>query len=116
MLHLLFFNFAFYTIVFAQSEISKDSSNVVFICKSSIKYPREAEENNITGTVIIVYDIDSNCRKINIRIEKGMGYGCDEEALNAIKNCKPIFTSKNRKCVPSLNLKQPFTFRKTRDE
>jgi len=95
---------------FAQDKISKDTADKFVYCQSSFSYPDSAENNKISGTVIVLFDIDSNCRVVNIRIEKGIGYGCDEEAIKALKNCKPIFNGTKRTCTPIFNLRQPFTF------
>jgi hypothetical protein len=47
---------------------------------------------------------------VNIRIEKSVGYGCDEEAIKALKKCKPIFNGAKRTCTPIFNLSQPYKF------
>ncbi len=85
-------------------------------CQSTLSYPREAQDNNISETVVVLFDIDSNCRLVNIRIEKGIGFGCDEEAIKALKKCKPIFNGTKRICTPILNLRQPFTFKNQDDQ
>ena len=53
---------------------------------TGMHYPRAAKENNIQGKVLIVFTIDSNGKVSNFRIKKSLGYGCDEEALRAVKN------------------------------
>ena len=107
---LIFFSI-FYLNGHAQDKISKDTINRVVICHSTLSYPSAAQDNNIFGIVVVLFDIDSNCRLVNIRIEKGIGYGCDEEAVKALKKCKPIFIGAKRNCTPLFNLRQPFTFR-----
>ena len=97
----------------AQVSSSGDSAYITptWICTSYLKYPKEAEENKISGTVIVVYDTDSNCHIINIRIEKGIGFGCDEEAMRVLRdsqrNCKGL---RPKNCMPLYNLRIPFTF------
>lgn len=54
-----------------------------FISKN-INYPPEAEEAGIEGSVIVGYDITDNGQVINTHIIKGLGHGCDEEALRVI--------------------------------
>jgi len=54
-----------------------------FITKN-IRYPKEAEEANIEGSVIVGYEITDNGLVQNIHIIKGLGYGCDEEAMRVI--------------------------------
>ena len=54
-----------------------------FITKN-IRYPKEAEEANIEGKVIVGYDITDNGFVQNPHIIKGIGYGCDEEAIRVV--------------------------------
>lgn len=54
-----------------------------FIAKN-VRYPKEAEAANIEGSVIVGYDITDNGIVQNPHIIKGLGYGCDEEALRVV--------------------------------
>ncbi len=54
-----------------------------FIVKN-LRYPKEAEEANIEGGVIVGYDVTDNGIVLNPHIIKGLGYGCDEEAIRVI--------------------------------
>ena len=102
--------------IYSQNKNLEDTTSKIILCQTSLSYPLKAQENNITGTVIVLFDIDSNCRIVNIRIEKGIGYGCDEEALNTLKKCRPKFINAKKKCTETFNLRQPFTFTKTEDD
>lgn len=52
---------------------------------SNLKYPQEAIENNIQGTVSIDFDIDVFGKIILTKVKHGIGYGCDEEAVRLVK-------------------------------
>jgi TonB family protein len=54
-----------------------------FIAKN-IRYPLEAREAGIEGDVIVAYEVTDNGLVINPHIVKGLGHGCDEEALRII--------------------------------
>lgn len=54
-----------------------------FIGKNLL-YPKEAQEANIQGSVIVGYEITDNGIVQNPHIIKGLGYGCDEEAIRVI--------------------------------
>lgn len=82
--------------------------------KHRLCYPKKAEENNISGTVIVSFDIDSTCSIVNIKIVKGIGYGCDEEAIKLVKLIK-IIPPKDHKCVPRRNMRQTFNFSNSDD-
>lgn len=46
----------------------------------NLRYPKEALENKISGTVYIRYDIDHQGNVTQAKVIKGIGCGCDEEA------------------------------------
>ena len=50
----------------------------------NLKYPQEALEKQIEGRVIVGYEIDDNGIVHKPHIIKGLGYGCDEEAMRVI--------------------------------
>jgi TonB family protein len=54
-----------------------------FISKN-VRYPKEAEDANIDGSVIVGYEITDDGMVQNPHIIKGLGYGCDEEAIRVI--------------------------------
>jgi TonB family protein len=51
----------------------------------NIQYPPQAKENGVSGKVYITFTIDSNGKTSNHRVTKGIGSGCDEEALRVVK-------------------------------
>ena len=52
---------------------------------STIVYPQIAKETGITGTVIVTFVIEKNGSISNIQVLKGIGGGCDEEAVRVIR-------------------------------
>jgi len=56
--------------------------------KDNLKYPKEALENKIEGTVMLRYSINYKGEVIDAKILKGIGYGCDEEAKRIVKLLK----------------------------
>lgn len=51
-----------------------------------ISYPQRAAAAGISGKVIVSFDIDQEGNVMNIFIRKGIGFGCDEEAIRVVKN------------------------------
>jgi TonB family protein len=49
-----------------------------------LRYPAEAMEAKIEGTVIVMYDVHDDGTVHHARVMKGIGHGCDEEALRVI--------------------------------
>ncbi len=50
-----------------------------------LKYPQEAIDHRIEGTVRIRYDIDYKGRVFATHLQNSIGYGCDEEAERLVK-------------------------------
>ena len=50
----------------------------------NMQYPQAAAEAGIEGTVIVEYDIDDNGAVSHARVLKGLGHGCDEEAIRLV--------------------------------
>lgn len=49
------------------------------------EYPKEARENKIEGKVIIQFIIHEDGTPADFEVIKGLGYGCDEAAIEAFK-------------------------------
>lgn len=63
---------------------SRSQDFVGFINKN-LKYPKAALDNQIEGRVIVTCIINQDGKLSDIKVLKGIGYGCDEEALRLIK-------------------------------
>lgn len=51
----------------------------------NLKYPYSAAESNITGRVWVSFIIERNGTLSNIKVVRGIGGGCDEEAVRVLK-------------------------------
>jgi len=52
----------------------------------NIKYPRQAQELRIQGTVFISFVVEKDGSVTQISLLRGIGGGCDEEALRVVQN------------------------------
>ena len=77
---------------------------------SKIGYPEEAIKNNIEGKVIVKVSIDTSGEPIKIELKKGIGFGCDEVVIKAIKSTIFIPPMVNGKSIESF-LYIPITFK-----
>lgn len=64
-------------------EFNGDINNYL---SSNLLYPASARETNIEGKVIIQFIVNEDGAITDARILKGIGGGCDEEALRVVKN------------------------------
>ena len=52
----------------------------------NLKYPSQAKEMGIQGKVFVEFVVDKDGKLINVKSVKGIGAGCDEEAVRVLKN------------------------------
>ncbi|UIR56806.1 energy transducer TonB [Sphingobacterium sp. SRCM116780] len=52
---------------------------------NNIKYPKEAQENNVSGTIVVKFFVEVDGSVTNILLERKLGYGCDEEVMRVLK-------------------------------
>ncbi len=50
-----------------------------------VRYPSEAKEAGVSGNVLVSFVVDERGRVSDVEIEKGLGSGCDEEALRVAR-------------------------------
>lgn len=50
-----------------------------------LKYPKAALDAKIEGTVLIRYGLDYRGKVTDVKLKKGLGHGCDEEAMRVVK-------------------------------
>ena len=56
-----------------------------YFLRSNIRYPDAAVKRGIEGVVMVVFVIEQNGSLSNIEVSKGIGSGCDEEAIRVVK-------------------------------
>ncbi len=67
-----------------------EAALIAYIQKNT-KYPPIARDNNIEGTVYINFVVEKDGSVTNVSVVRGIGGGCDEEAMRVIKSL-PKFT------------------------
>ncbi|MEQ9307843.1 MAG: energy transducer TonB [Balneolaceae bacterium] len=77
---------------------------------SEIKYPKRAREVRIEGRVIVEYIVNEKGEVEDPKIIRGIGGGCDEEVLRAIKLMKFTPGIQNGRFV-KVKISQPVTFK-----
>jgi TonB family protein len=71
----------------------------------NLVYPPKAISNNIEGTVQIAFTITQDGSIIDVTVIKGIGYGCDEQVINLIRN--------SAKWRPGIFCGRPFSVQET---
>ncbi len=78
--------------------------------EKNLRYPDAAMESRIEGSVIVGYDVHDNGEVSNQHILKGLGYGCDEEAMRVVGLLR-FDKVKNRGVRVKLTTKTTINFR-----
>ena len=76
---------------------SEDSLNRYL--KKNLHYPDAGRESDVEGRVIVRFFVDERGEISDIRLVKGIGGGCDEEALRVVRSF-PRWTSARYKKKP----------------
>lgn len=78
--------------------IGGESAMYEFIGKN-IKYPDEAKKEGIQGRVFLSFVVEKDGQISNVEILRGIGGGCDEEAVRVLKSM-PNWTPGQQRGVP----------------
>jgi len=99
-----------YSIVDVDPTYNGGQKAYVKFLNKNIKYPRLAQELGTEGKVFISFIVEKNGRLTNIKVERGIGNGCDEEAKRVIEMMPNWNPGKleNRKVRVKHNLFVPF--------
>lgn len=77
-----------------------------------VKYPEEAVRNGVMGRVFIEFVVEKDGSLSNHRVAKGIGAGCDEEALRALKTINiPWNPARNKGVAVRSKLVVPINFK-----
>jgi protein TonB len=66
---------------------------------ANLKYPPKAIKAKAKGTVTIRYGLDYTGKVTDVKVKKGIGHGCDEEAMRVVKLMKFTVPQSNKKKV-----------------
>lgn len=75
----------------------------------NIKYPRQAERIGATGKVFVEFVVNEKGELSNLKILKGIGHGCDEEAKRVLSMTK-WNAGKQRGRAVNVKMVQPINF------
>ncbi len=54
--------------------------------EDNLDYPQEAKESGIQGRVFVKFVVEPNGNISNVEVLRGIGYGCDEEAMRVVQS------------------------------
>lgn len=77
----------------------------------SMKYPSQARRMGIEGRVFVQFVVDKTGNLTDVRAIKGIGAGCDEEAVRVLKNAPKWTPGKQRGRPVKVRMILPITFK-----
>lgn len=76
-----------------------------------IKYPRAAKRMQIQGKVFVQFIVDKDGRLTDIKVLKGIGGGCDEEAVRVLKEAPKWESGRQRGRPVRVRMSIPIVFK-----
>jgi TonB family protein len=83
--------------------------------KDNVAYPEQALSNQVEGTVYLVYTVNNIGEILDVEVTKGIGFGCDEEAIRVIRLMK-YEPARNRGVKMKVDMKTKFNFKLPENE
>lgn len=76
----------------------------------SIRYPQDAKSSQIRGKVFVNFIVERNGSLSRVKVVKGIGYGCDEEAMRVIKASPKWIPAKQKGSIVRQQFTVPIKF------
>ena len=76
-----------------------------------MQYPERAKREKIQGDVVIGFVVDEKGECSNFKVLKGIGGGCDEEALRVLREMPRWIPAKDRGKTIAVDMQMPVSFR-----
>jgi protein TonB len=100
-----------FTIVEQQPEPNGGLSAFYDYVGANMKYPGRASRMGIEGRVFVEFVVEKNGTLTDIRVVKGIGAGCDEEAVRVISNAPNWKPGKQRGNPVRVRMVMPIMFK-----
>ena len=85
-----------FTIVEEQPGFPGGEAKLMEYLGKNIQYPPVARESNIQGTVFVTFVVEPDGSVSNVKTLRGIGGGCDEEAMRVVRNMPKWKAGKQR--------------------
>ena len=78
--------------------------------QKNIRYPKSAQRANIQGKVFLTFVVNGQGHISNVQVLKGVGFGCDEEAIRVVQSMPPWTPGKQGGRAVSVKYTLPISF------
>jgi len=86
-----------------------DEARIKYL-QENVHYPEMAKESGIQGTVYVTFVVEKDGRITNVKVLRGIGGGCDEEAVRVVKNMPRWKPGKQRGRAVRAQFNMPIRF------
>jgi protein TonB len=76
-----------------------------------MKYPEEAKELGVQGKVFVTFVVEIDGSISNVRVLRGIGSGCDDEAVRVVKSMPKWIPGKQRGVPVRVQFNLPINFK-----
>lgn len=77
----------------------------------NLRYPRQAQQNEIEGKVYVSFVVGKDSNIYDVKVLKGIGYGCDEEAVRVVSAMTGWVAGKQSGKTVAVRYNLPISFR-----
>ena len=75
-----------FTVVEQAAQFPGGDAEMYKFLSKNIKYPAAAQRANVQGKVFLSFVVSPDGSISDIQVQKGLGFGCDEEAIRVVKS------------------------------
>ncbi len=99
-----------YVVVEEMPEFPGGEEALIKYIQSNIVYPQYAREAEIQGTVYVSFVVNEKGEVTDVKVLKGIGGGCDEEAVRVVKSLPKFKPGKQRGRPVKVQMRIPIKF------
>lgn len=99
-----------FTIVEDQPEFPGGQEAMYEFLRKNIRYPTMAREAGIQGTVFVTFVVEPDGSITNVEVVRGIGGGCDQEAVRVVRSMPPWNPGKQRGQAVRVQFNLPVRF------
>ena len=99
-----------FTIVEQMPQFGGGESDLLNYLAKNIKYPQMAKESGISGIVYVTFVVGKNGKVGEVKVLRGIGGGCDKEAVRVVKTMPDWKAGKQRGKPVSVQYNLPVRF------
>jgi len=100
-----------FTVVEKMPEFPGGMEKMMQFITNKIRYPQEAKEANVEGKVYVQFVVNKNGSITDVKVIRGIGSGCDEEAMRVVQSMPKWNPGTQRGKPVNVRMLLPVSFR-----